>query len=75
MSQNLVFDFSKLKGRIVEKVGTQKELYQLLGWSNSTLALKLANKTRFSGKDILDICKILEIPNEEIGTYFFTLAN
>lgn len=76
MSQNVVvFDFSKLKGRIVEKVGTQKNLHQLLGWNNSALAMRLANKTRFSGEDIIEICKILEIPNEEIGAYFFTLAD
>lgn len=72
MTQNIVFDYSKLKGRIVEKYGSQKNFYKALGWNNSSLAMKLAGKTKFTIYEIPMLCEMLEIPIEQLGVYFFT---
>ena len=68
-----IFDYSKLRGRIVEILGNQNELASRLGISLVSLSRKLNNRVRFSVDDILTIVDILKIPVTEIGIYFFTL--
>lgn len=67
-----MFDFSKLKGRIVEKYGNASNFADTLGWSRTTLYLKLNNKVFFSPDDIMAVCDLLDISHEDIGIYFFT---
>lgn len=72
MAQNLVFNFSKLKGRIREVLGSQEKFAEALGYSNVTLSRKLNNKIQFSVQDIARARRILEIEPKEISDYFFT---
>lgn len=67
-----MFNYSKLKGRIVEKNMTQNDVAEKMNIAKSTLNLKLNNKILFSQDDIISISRILEIPKEDIGQYFFT---
>lgn len=67
-----MFNYSKLKGRIVEKNMTQNDVAEKMDIAKSTLNLKLNNKILFSQDDIISLSKILEIPKEDIGQYFFT---
>lgn len=71
--QGPIFDYRKLRGRIVEMLGNQNKLASMLGISLVSLSRKLNNKVRFSTDDIIVISDILEIPVTEIGVYFFTL--
>lgn len=71
--QSLIFDYSKLRGRIVEILGNQDELASRLGISLVSLSRKLNNRVRFSVDDIITIADVLKIPVTEIGIYFFTL--
>lgn len=66
------FDYSKLKGKIVEKYDTQINFAKEYGVSENTLSQKLNNKMRFTSDDIIKICEMLSIPKEEVGQYFFT---
>lgn len=68
-----MFDFSKLKGRIVEKFGNIANFSDAIGWSRTTLYLKLSNKVHFSPEDIIAACSMLDIEPGDIGVYFFTL--
>lgn len=68
----MAFDYSKLRGRIVEKYNSQTAFTKAFGVSENTLSLKLNNKIRFTTDDIIKISKMLEIPKNEIGQYFFT---
>lgn len=68
----MAFDYSKLRGRIVEKVGNQSSMADKLNCSDVAFSKKMNNKIRFSADDIIKITEILEIPKEEIGIYFFT---
>ena len=67
------FDYSKLRGKIVEKYGNQSNFASALGISENTLSLKMNNKVRFTTDDITTISRLLEIDAGEIGRYFFAL--
>lgn len=66
------FDFSKLRGRIIEKYGTQTAFAQAFGVSENTFSCKMNNKVRFNSKDIIKITKMLDISENEINEYFFS---
>ena len=65
------YNYSKLLGRLKEKNLTQAELANAIGKNEGTLNAKLNNKFGFTTKEIDGICEVLEIPNDEIGKYFF----
>ena len=66
------FDYRKLLGRITEKVGTQAKFAQMIALSERTVSLKLNGKIAFKQDEIIRAAEVLQIPKEEIGTYFFT---
>ena len=66
------FDYSKLKGKIVEKYGTQTAFAHAMGVSKNVLSGKMKNKTRFTTDEIVSMIALLDIPECEIGKYFFT---
>ena len=65
------FNHSKLKGRIVEKYGTQSAFAKAIGWSSSQISMRMKNQIQFDAEDIYLICNVLDIPGEEINDYFF----
>lgn len=65
------YDYSKLLGRIVECVGTQKELAQKIGLSEHSVSMKLNNQRGWKQKEIRKIAEVLQIPSSEIAAYFF----
>ncbi|WP_195264066.1 DUF739 family protein [Clostridium sp. 1001275B_160808_H3] len=67
----MAFNYDKLRGKIVEKFGTQGNLARALGVSERTLSLKLNNKIFFSQDEITKISQLLNITLEEIQDYFF----
>lgn len=68
-----VFDYSKLRGRIVEKFGVQSAFAEKMGMSEGTLSFRLTNKSYFSTAEIVKACMLLDIPLEDVVAYFFTL--
>lgn len=66
------YNYSKLRGRIKEKIGTEGEFAKRLGRTQNYLTKVFQNKTYLSQKDIALSVDILEIEPIEIGTYFFT---
>lgn len=69
----MTYDYGKLKGRIIEKYGTQSALAKEIDWSERTLSLKLNGKVAFSQSDIEDMVRLLDIKRKEIQSYFFTM--
>jgi len=67
------FDYSKLKGRIIEKCGSQKAFATALGISEGTLTSKLLGYTYFTQVEILKSIKILEFNPDNISLYFFAV--
>lgn len=65
------FNYSKLKGRIIEKYGSMTNFSEKLGVSKQALSRKMNGKISFSRNDILKWCELLDIDQSEIGIYFF----
>lgn len=61
-----------LREKIKECVGCNINFAIKMGMSEHTLSLKLNNKADFKQSQIELACKLLEIPREEIYSYFFT---
>ena len=63
--------YNKLRGRIVEKYGTQSAFARDIGLSKTSLSKKMTGKTGFSQEDVRLWRDKLDITDSEIGTYFF----
>lgn len=68
------FDFSKLRGRIVEKFGTCAKFAASMGRSKVWVSTRLNNVVPWSADEIAEACKPerLDIAQEDIPYYFFT---
>lgn len=66
-----MYDYSKLRGRIVEKFGTIKAFSEALGVSNVAVSEKLNNKVGFSRADIETWSNLLDISETEYGLFYF----
>jgi hypothetical protein len=67
----IVFDFSKLRGRIKEFYGSEQKFSKKVKISASSLSSKLNNKTYFNSSEVVNLSKALEIPDDEVNVYFF----
>ena len=65
------YDYSKLRGRIVEKYGSQSNFANRMNLSDNTVSRKMNSIVGFSREDILKWCDALDIKTKEIGEYFF----
>jgi len=68
----MVFDYSKLKGRMKEKGFTQEDVAKHVNKGKSTISLKLNNQSTFMQDEMAIIINLLDIPKEQIKEYFFT---
>lgn len=66
-----IMDYSKLRGRIVEKFGTLNNFATALDITKASLSSKINNKRRWTNKEILDSKRLLEL--ETIDEYFFNM--
>lgn len=67
------YNYSKLLGRIVEKIGTQSNFADRMGLSERTISLKLNGKVGWKQCEIVKACEVLSIEDSEIPAYFFTI--
>ena len=71
MSKTLKFDYSNLLSELKRLSITQEEFALGIGTNPSTLSLKLNNKAYFKQVEMEKACKMLNIPQSDIGAYFF----
>ncbi|MBE5928478.1 MAG: DUF739 family protein [Lachnospiraceae bacterium] len=67
------FDYSKLRGRIVEIFGNQGAFARAMGWSERTLSLKMNGIRAWKQTDICKAVKLLHLNENDIQLYFFTI--
>lgn len=69
------YDFSKLRGRIIEKFGSIKAFAKAYGVSHITMSYKLNGKIAISLDDVVKMSKpeLLDIPPAEYHLYFFVI--
>jgi len=68
---NVIFDYNMLIGKIIEKYGTRSKFAKAMDLSEHSMSRKLNSQVPFTQPEISKSCELLEIPNTEIGTYFF----
>lgn len=68
------FDYSKLRGRIIEKFGSITAFARAFGLSTVTMSKKLNGKVAVSMDDIVKMSapELLDIQPCDYHTYFFT---
>lgn len=67
----LQYSYDKLRGRIVEKYGSQEKFAEVIGISPNSLSKKMTGKTGFSQKDIIRWSELLDIDKADYSEYFF----
>lgn len=65
------YNYSKLLGRLRERGFTQEQLAKEIGKNKCTISAKVNNQFSFTQEEMDDICRVLDISNDEIGEYFF----
>lgn len=70
----MAFDFSRLRGRIVEKFGTCGKFAEAMGKTKGWLSNRLSGLVSWDASEIHAACapEMLDIAPEEIPAYFFT---
>ena len=63
--------YTKLRGRIIEKYGSQSSFATAMGWREALLSAKLNNKSEWSFAEVMKACEMLAIPLSEAHLYFF----
>lgn len=68
------FDFSKLRGRIIEKFGTCAAFAEAVGLPESSVSARLNNRVSIDSDEIMEWIQpgLLDIPVTEIHIYFLT---
>lgn len=66
------YDFSKLRGKIIEVFGKQEAFAKALGMSSRSLSLKLNNERYFKPTEINKAIELLGLNLSDIPEYFFT---
>lgn len=69
----MVYDYSKLRGKIKEVCETQEIFSKKLGIGRVSLSQRLNNQLEFSQDEIFNACDILGIDRKEIPVYFFCI--
>lgn len=66
------FTYNKLRGRIVEICGSQSEFAKRVGQSEQIISAKLSGNSSFTQDNIISWSTVLDIDQNDIGSYFFT---
>lgn len=69
--QNEPYNYSKLKGKIIEMYGTQSSFLENISMSNTTFIKKMNNEGYFSQPEIEEIITVLKVSKDDIVNYFF----
>ena len=67
------YDYSRLKGKIIEKYGSNAKFAEDMEWSERTLSLKLNNKVAWKQPEIVKAIGLLSLDENDITGYFFKI--
>ena len=69
----MIYDYSKLNGKIKEVFGTQAKFALAMGLSERSLSIKMNSLRPWKQPEIILACTLLDIPIDSIGIYFFKI--
>ena len=67
------FNYNKLKGRIVEKCGSQMEFAKRMKLSERSVSLKLQGKISWKQPEIMKALTVLDLSVSDVQEYFFNV--
>ena len=67
----MAYTYNRLRGRIIEKFGTQGKFAEAIGRSRVSVSEKMTGKSGFSQEDIELWSDKLDIKSEDIGLFYF----
>ena len=67
----MIFDYSKLKGKIAEVYGTRKAFAEAIGKNPAYISRVLSGKSYLDQRDIIQWSDALDIGAMQVGEYFF----
>lgn len=65
------YTYDRLRGRIIEKYGSQEKFAEKIGISSNSMSKKMNGRTGFSQRDIVKWSELLNIKKSEYSEYFF----
>ena len=70
----MAFDFSKLRGRIIERFGSCAAFARAVGLPESSISARLNNRVKIASEEIMHWSQpeLLDIPLQEVHAYFLT---
>lgn len=69
---SIIYDYSKLLGKIKEKYNTQKNFADALGIGNTSLNQRLNNKLEWTQDEMKKTMILFDEPLSKVNEYFFT---
>ena len=73
--ERIGFNYSRLRGRIVEKCGNIETFAKLIDITPTAAGRKLSEKSSWTQDEIIKACNVLDIPANDITEYFFCRAS
>ncbi len=70
----MAFNYSKLKGRIIEIFGSNGAFIDAMGWSRPTFSRKISGESEWTDTEIFKAAELLKIGVDDIHVYFFALT-
>ena len=67
----MTFNYSKLRGKIVEVYGSIAEFSDHSKMSRATIFSRFRGESNWRQDEIIEACNLLGIAQNEIATYFF----
>ena len=71
--KEMVFDYSKLDGKIREVFGTQAKFAEAMELSERTVSMKLNNLRSWKQNEMIEALGVLGLSFFDLVEYFFTL--
>ena len=65
------YDYSKLKGRIIEKYDSQRSFAEAIGKTQTTTSFKINGKASWNQGEIVKAIEVLGLSKDDIVEYFF----
>ena len=65
------YDYSKLKGRIIEKYDSQRSFAEAIGKTQTTKSFKIYGKASWNQDEIVKAIEVLGLSKDDIVEYFF----
>ncbi|MDY5437168.1 DUF739 family protein [Peptostreptococcus porci] len=69
----MTLNYSRLKGKIIEKFNSQKKFAEAMNWSERTCSLKMNGAIDWTQSDIIKAQHLLSLKDSEIQAYFFEI--